>query len=216
MFIPTVIEFLTKQAKGCSFWTKLIKYDRNDNSNIQIRHQKWQNVMNIQNVSIDWKKFYKLNHSIKFENNYKFFHYQMIRYNLFTKRYSVNFRDPDDICTFCGLEPEKMIHLMFQCPNVQAFISNVRNSINRLFYDFDNEYLNNPLKLLLGQGEKNADTKNFILGINIARFTWISKCKNEAPNIDGFKRFFSAFVRKQKYVGKLSSLDNVNHNNIWL
>ena len=70
--------------------------------------------------------------------------------------------------------------------------------------------------MLLGQGEKNPDSKNFLLGINIACFIWINKCKNEIPNIIGFKRFFSSFIRKQKYVGKLESFDDIDHISIWL
>ena len=57
MYVPAVVEFLTKQDKGCSFWTRLIKYDKNDTSNIQTRHQKWQDVMNIPNQIIDWINF---------------------------------------------------------------------------------------------------------------------------------------------------------------
>ena len=140
----------------------------------------------------------------------------MIRYNLETKRYSINYRDQNDLCTFCGNNPENMIHLMFNCTHVQNLITEVRNSINRVIFDFSPEYLNDPFKMLLGHNIDTPDCRNFILGINIARYTWISKQKENIPTLNGFKNFFKFFIVKQKFVGKIECLNAINPNDIWL
>ena len=214
--IPTIPEILLKQEKGCSYWSKLIKYETNDNSNISFRHRKWETVMNIDEGTINWIKLYSINGQIKFCNKYKFFHYQLVRYNLLTKRHTVNYRDVDDLCSFCQNEPEKMVHLMFQCTIVQNLINEIRNSINRLVYQFSPDYLNDPFKLLLGHGIDTPDCRNFVLGINIARYVWVAKHKDIIPNLNGFKNFFKFFITKQKFVGKLTCINALNPNDMWL
>ena len=60
---PTVSEILLKNLKGCSFWSKLIKHYKNDDSNINARHLKWENKANLPPNIINWqnKRNYKLN-----------------------------------------------------------------------------------------------------------------------------------------------------------
>ena len=154
------------------------------------------------------------NMSINFNNHYRFFHLQVIRYNLFTKKHSVHVRDNDNLCTFCNNEPEELLHLLFQCHHVQSLITSMKNNITQL-YDFDNSYLMDPQKFLLGKGIKKADNKTFLLTINIARFVWISKHDSRPLTLDNFKFFFNSFLRIQKLAGVLREVRDVDIDSIW-
>ena len=105
---------------------------------------------------------------------------------------------------------------MFNCTIVQNLITEIRNAINILVYQYSPEYLNDPFKLLLGHGIDTPDCRNFVLGINIARYVWITKHKDTSPNLNGFKNFFKFFINKQKFVGKLSCISALNPNDMWL
>ena len=98
---------------------------------------------------------------------------------------------------------------------MQNFISDIKNNLNSIHYDYDQNYLNDPIKLLLGFGIDNPDCRNFILGINIARFTWISKNNQNIPTLNGFKSFFKNFISKQKFIGKLDSIRNLDADILW-
>ena len=153
--------------------------------------------------------------SLNYNNHYRFFYLQIIRYNLFTKKYSAHYRDPNNLCTFCNNEPEDLIHLLFYCPQVQNLITTVKNNVSQL-YDFQRDYMNNPQKFLLGIGLRSCDDKTFVLNINIARFTWIAKHDGRALTLQNFKSFFNAFVKIQKIAGVLKAVRDVDINSIWI
>ena len=187
---------------------------RKDRSNIQKRQLVFEQKLNLQPGSVFWNKIYQFNMTIKFNNNYRFFHLQIAKYNLFTKKHAAHFRENNNLCCLCNNEPEEMSHLLFNCNIVQDLIREIRNCLT-VMYPYDPVYLNNPEKFLLGIGFKHADNLTFLLTINIARYVWISKHKNNIPSLAGFKNFFNYFIKTQKYVGILDSLQNINIEQIW-
>ena len=122
-----MVKILLKlQKKGCNLWNKLIKNYRKDTTNIQKRQRICTEKFNLQEGDIFWNKVYQLNMSLNFNNHYRFFHLQISKYNLFTKKHSVHFRDQDNLCTFCNLHPEEMVHLLYHCTKVQTLMNEIK------------------------------------------------------------------------------------------
>ena len=196
---PSIIKFTRKQKKGCSFYSKLLKYDKLKKDGIIARHNKWITHMNIQQNTIDFYRLYKFNMKITFDNRLRFFHLQLIRLGLTTKRQTRHFVDNhlDNLCTFCSSEPETIIHLLFECNVSQTFIGEVKNNIS-VFYNYDESFLLNPLAFLTGALLRSPNDRTFILILNMSRFLYISKCKEELPSFAGFKNFFNHFLINHK------------------
>ena len=71
----------------------------------------------------------------------RMFQYKLVNRILATNKYlkTIKVRD-DDLCTFCGLEPETLPHLFWNCPYVKWFISSIKTKIlyrEPIYTDFD-------------------------------------------------------------------------------
>ena len=124
-------------------------------------------------------------------------------------------KDINNLCTSCWQEPEKLVHLLFYCNQVQTLITTIRNNISPL-YIYDSTSLNNPQRFLLGIDYTKCDNKTFLLNINIARFVWVAKHDGRALTLNNFKFFFNSFIRIQKFAGVLRALADVDTEAMWL
>lgn len=124
IYLPFNIKLLLKSKKGCKdmygvFNTKKI---------ISKSQQKWNNIF--ENVNLNWNIIYKL--PAKSCNNTKlhWFQYRILHRIIATNDllFKLNIKQ-DDLCSFCGLLPEKIEHLFWHCNVVVEFWESVERWI---------------------------------------------------------------------------------------
>ena len=213
-FRPTMIDFALKQEKGCSFWAELFKENSRNHNNITFRENKWEQQFQMQRGDIEWRGIYKLNMSIKFSNEYRFFHLQIYRDNLDTKTHSIHFRDQDALCTFCATGLETVKHLLFDCMIVLTLYREIIDNLTVLYPKRDEVNLN-AFQFLLGEYDFKSDREDFILVINMMRFVWVCKCTGMQLNLENFKNFFGKFCRIQQKANILRCIQNIPLDSIW-
>lgn len=90
---------------------------------------------------------------------------------------------PTELCTFCNMESETIIHLFWECPIVKNLITNLKESFRKCDVKW------------------NLDCKSFILGtkkemhlnmfcLEIKRYIFLCKKKGIVPTIQGLKCSF--------------------------
>ena len=213
-FRPTMLEFALKQDKGCSFWAELLKENSRNHNNIRFRENKWEQQFQMQRGDIEWRSIYKLNMSIKFGNEYRFFHLQIYRDNLDTKTHSIHFRDQDALCTFCATHLETVKHLLFDCMIVLTLYREILNNLTVLYPKRDEINLN-AFQFLLGEYDSKSDREDFIMVINMMRFVWVCKCTGMQLSLDNFKNFFGRFCKIQQKANILRCIQNIQLDSIW-
>ena len=130
MLRPTIDHYINLQKKGCKKWVRTFKNNLINTSNIRLREIKWETRLNFNQGRINWNGLYRLNMSIKYDNNVKFFHKLLLRDSLQTRSKTSNYRGETDICGFCNLERETNFHLFWGCQIVTNLRNEARNSLN--------------------------------------------------------------------------------------
>ena len=119
---------------------------------------KWCNILQLPSDTIDWSNIYKNNYYATNETKLRSFQIRLNLRSIVTKiQLCVLDITSDNLCTFCGEEPETLIHLFCDCKIVDAFWNDVfhwilarfrinvpSNNFHKLF-GFHTQYANNPL-----------------------------------------------------------------------
>ena len=82
----------------------------------------------------------------------------------------------DKLCTFCGDQPESIVHLFYDCVHVQALWEEVRSILERLLHD--NRFKHNARDVMFNTIVKNPlDYLNMITLIT-KNYIYVTICKN--------------------------------------
>ena len=120
----------------------MLKYYENNNENIVKREGKWHDKLNLNLGLINWDQLYKLNISLNYDNNLKFFHFLILKFNLFTNDQAHHARGGLDLCYFCQNVREDTYHLLYECNIVFNFYNEVFDSFNYHRFQVDRNNLN--------------------------------------------------------------------------
>ena len=145
---------------------------------------------------VDWKfvyqapfKYIKLTKLITFQ--FKLLHRRLAT-NDFLKKIGLK---QSDICTFCELEIESLIHLFWSCSVTSSFWRDFKGWITD---NLDNatilENINLDAAIALGL-RPNLFHKQIYLYFLLARyFIWICKTQGKAPKLENFLSFSTLFI----------------------
>ena len=174
---PLLINIISLTKKGCSAYYKMLTKKQNLNNKLHIREDKWHQELNTV-FSLDfWSGSYRLMSQLKWDNKMKWLQYNIIRSCLKTNN-TVNHFMPNvsPLCTYCGLEPERILHLFVTCERVKNFWQEVHDFFIQLnfFVPLDRS------KILFGIHHKPPDsTVNYIL-LAGKQYIWRNKFFEEA------------------------------------
>ena len=125
--------YIHLQKKGASKICKIVKNDKLNTSNIEKRQTLTLNRYRIRTNTVQFKRLYILNKSIKFDNSIRFFHFLLLREGLHTNVHRSYYAGVSDMCTFCNNEREYSIHMLWDCNVITNFRNQVNNSISNTF-----------------------------------------------------------------------------------
>ena len=169
--------------KGCSKWTTLIK--KKCNRSIVHCEQKWEeNLGNVQGVRF-WDRSYHNVRNIFFDNKIKLLYYFTVRGTLRTNRIVRHQkREVSPDCSYCNNNIETISHLFWYCPEVERFITQIRDMIEACL---PNYYTRPTFKqFIFGHPDEPIHGKNNILNLYIKSFIWKTKFKTRTLNTSAF------------------------------
>ena len=180
---PAWLAFFNITKKGCSGWTRLLRVYRSDN--IRLREIKWEGQLGKIMGPIFWDKTHKNLGTIKYNNKWKWFQYNINRGCLKVNSIICNFvTNQTDRCTFCHAFREDILHLFWVCERVQAFYRTLipfLTSINIPWPPPDRELFlfGNPGKSFLSEVE--------YIYLLIRYFIWANRCLKNDLSVDALK-----------------------------
>ena len=106
------------------------------------------------------------------------------------------------LCTFCNLEVETIIHLLFQCKfskRIWTYL-NTRTQNSNLWFDKSNNIIPKTL-IMNNSNDKMNHVSNFIVLIT-KQYIYRYKCFNKIPNINGLKNEIRNHYYIEEYIAK--------------
>ena len=97
---------------------------------------------------------------------------------------------PKDTCTFCDVDSETVLHLLYECPFTNRFL--------KKFEDFWFALSNEHEKLFIGKLGK-SDLLNYFM-ILAKLHIWSSRHCTKSPSFDVFKEIVDIKYRTEKYI----------------
>ena len=116
IYIPFHLKEILKSNKGCKDMYKLF-----NNKKVVIKSkEKWNQALG--NTNFNWKTIYNLPAKCCSNTKLHWFQYRIIHRILATNDFLLKLKvREDNLCTFCGLLPEKIDHLFWHCHVVTEF-----------------------------------------------------------------------------------------------
>ena len=201
---PSILNSLTAPAKGCNYWSKMLKSNLLKKSKIHEKESNWDTRLeNIQGPYF-WDSFYRFNININFDNRIKWINYQIVRGCLKVNRIISRFKPIQPTCTFCSQNIEDITHLFWECNLVQEFRRYVMNHYN----SWPGIRIVTKKECIFGvKTEKTTSPLNLLL-FYIKHFIWVNRCKKNLPTLINFNRYFSYEIRIfQKCIEKYPDLN---------
>ena len=204
--------FVHIQKKGASKICKIIKNDKLNTTNIEKRQTLTLDRYRIRTNTIQYKKLYKLNKTISFDNSIRFYHFLLLRDGLHTNVHRSHYAGISDMCTFCNQSREYSIHMLWDCPIVCTFRNEINNAISQNFRNLKLVPFT-PKDRILGYRFNNADCIEFVFYTYVNRYIWLSKLRQTNPTLLAFKNYLKTMTDIQKKANVLTCLDNID--NLW-
>ena len=208
-FRPGILNLINMSVKGCSRWTNLLK-DRYVSENTRKLENKWNERLGaLQDISF-WNDSYRKVKDIFFNNKLKWFHYQIVRGTLKTNRIVSKFKDNvKEECTFCDTESETILHLFWDCKQVENFIVSVQNYAKQFFPDL----MPNITKkeFIFGKRIEQIFSRTNYFVLHLKYFIWICRCKKNQLSLQNFKSWliFEAELDKAHGNSRLDYLEEL-------
>ena len=173
---PAWSAFFNVTNKGCSGWTRYLRVYRSDN--IRIREAKWEVLLGKTLGPTYWDKTYRNLCTISFNNQLKWFQYNLNRGSLKVNSIISKFvPNQSENCSFCLTFKEDIIHLFWACERVKAFFIILRPFLMSI---------NIPWPPPSRENFIFGDCKNTFLSeieytyLLIKHYIWVTRClKNE-------------------------------------
>ena len=182
--------FFTLSKKGCRCWSRYLRLYKSDN--IRIREEMWEEKLGKNMGPIFWDSVYKNTKTICFNNKIKFFQYQINRGVLKTNNVLTHFvENQSNLCTFCQLHIETIIHLFWDCPIVNDFYNQLSvffNSIRVTWPPVNRE------KFLFGNSKDGFLSLTEYTYLYLKYFIWCTRCTKNELSLAAFKNKFKVSV----------------------
>ena len=193
---PILINVATMCKKGCGTYYKMLNKKKCLSSIMTERETRWNTELGANFGPLFWVASYAFTTSIKNDNRLKWQHYQIVRNSQFTNK-KVNKFNPNvsPQCSYCGLEPELISHLYFNCNNVKNLWLEIKAWLSGLNIDL-------PLvisSILFGIKKESYDSLlNFII-LTAKQFIWATKFNFNTLSFQAFKNVLKHKLEELKY-----------------
>ena len=172
---------LKKGGVKSIYWTII---EKNNVSILPTWIEKWSKELNCE---IDIKKiFSKLKHTTV-DTSLRWFQYKVMYRLLPTGRFLfIRHMADSSNCSFCNISEETLIHLLWECPHVRGFWSDVQTWININFSHCFSLVLSKEL-VIFGLKPNTYTDRIIDLFILMAKYyVFVSKLQGNRPHLNGF------------------------------
>lgn len=193
-------ELLMKTTKGASpIYEEMITKDSHVKG-----QSKWTAALGI--TVEQWKNSFPFLKSTTKDTKLRWFQFRILHHILSTNRSVSKFKtDQNDRCTFCGAHSETILHLLWQCKNVQKFWKELANLLNTRCTHTHNFSFNQNL-VLFGQANLiNTDKICNIIILFAKFFIYKSKVQHLQLNIRFFIKELYTTYCTQKHIQRNST-----------
>ena len=197
---PLLIKIINLTKKGCSSYSKLIRKKTNLTTNLSERENRWHLELQRTYGVEFWNKTYSLAASIKNENKFKYFQFQINRNSLYTN-YKVHKFKPyiSPLCTFCCdisefAHNELVSHVFFQCDMVHNLWQDVKVWLATLNMTLPL----NITKVLFGIHEEHSFSPLNYTILCVKYYIWRVKFQNKDLSLGSFQKYFFQKLNYQR------------------
>ena len=196
-FKPIVVDLLIGRKQGCKLFYELLL------KNVNVTHNtstKWQNELNTVITKHDWENICMLPMRISKDTKLQWFQFRLLNHILGTNvlLYKMKLTN-NDLCSFCNLVKEDVLHLFFNCDTVGLFLNEVQLCIkNKMSFPLCKIKI--TLKMLM-LGTKDDDALNVILLLTKFHI-YKTKLRNVKPNLRYFLRELESYINSEMYIAR--------------
>ena len=184
-------KFLKAKNPNRAAYKKLVEKKQKQPVNSQT---KWSvDCMIEENETIDWKTAYKLPFQCTKISKLLVFQFKLLHRRLATNNFfkKINLND-NDLCSFCQLEEETLIHLFWNCTVTSSFWDNFKQWL--LNNETSLRSLELTPSLVIGLKPHPFLRKYFYFLFLVARlYIWTCRTRCTRPTIDNFPLFLSHY-----------------------
>ena len=212
--MPGLIEIVNLVKKGTKPYYNILRKRTTLCNKVRERESKWHNLLGITYSVEMWNVRYSQCAKIRYDNNLKWFIYQINRGTQYTN-YRVNKMYPhiSPKCTFCDIvnhpfnSPEKIDHLYYDCDQVISLWDSIINfaASHDIFIDF------HRTTLLFGDPRHSVNSQHNYLINSTKQYIWKSKFRRELPNFLGYCKYLKykieILIDCLKYDGRLPEIE---------
>ena len=153
-----------------------------------------------------WKKLYLNTSKIKFDNKTKWLQYQVNRNSLYTNARVSKFNaNVSNLCTFCGLYPELISHLFYDCSKVYDLICELKEWVASLEISFSFT----KKQVIFGNiDESPGSVINFIL-LCLKNYIWKAKFTGYGLSLRNFQYQLLSGLKRHKEALKYTNNESL-------
>lgn len=192
VFSSFVDNFLKENKPNRLAYNKLVNLKQSRPSKSQ---DKWCVDCNLQcsQETVDWKMTYKLSFCSTKVTKLITFQFKLLHRRLATNDFlnKIGLRE-NDICTFCRVEKESLIHLFWSCSETSCFWQGFKDWLakNQIILKTN---IFTPAIILGLSSDTLYHTKQYFYFLVARYFIWTCKTQETLPKIERFPGFLSAF-----------------------
>ncbi len=140
------------------------------------------------------------------------FQYRLLNNAILTNKRLFKMKEvPTEYCTFCNMQVETVVHVLWECTTAQHLWNNVRQWVSQktgknVIFTLDNVILNNVTK-------NPIDSVNMICLI-VKQYIYSSRCLKAIPNFQNLKQKIIEYHNMEKYLAKSKGILE-KHNKKW-
>ncbi|PJE77669.1 hypothetical protein CI610_03402 [invertebrate metagenome] len=191
-FIPVNFEFFFKHFKGSKhFYNIMIR-----NNIVPSGQRKWNSIFDRSNIY--WSQVFKLPFIVTNNTKFQWFQYRINHHILTTNSLLFKTRMvPSPLCTLCNSEIETIIHILWECQEVQNLLLSFETLLDTLLIPFGF----NKESFLFGLLTQNVNGKidNEIL-IVIKQYIYKMRCLHKSLNLNALINTIQDYFNIQRCV----------------
>lgn len=199
----------TKLINACDKGCRLIYDCLNSNDSVSNANHKWQ--LDLPTINLDWQKIYKLPFFCTIDSKLQWFQFRINHRILGTNNllFKMGIRN-DNLCSFCGIEPETLCHLFWDCQISNRFWANLKAMITVKCPNINIEW--SKPDIMLGKRELQIALNTIIL---LGKYhIYQNKMKHTLPHMPSFRNQLTLLIKAEKFNAKQTfKLDN--YEKIW-
>ena len=205
--ISLSIATLLKSKKGCRhIYDRIIYADKNTLSTC-----KWTEDLHT-NLDIKKDRIFHIPIKIKCDPMLQWFqiriNHRILGTNFLLEKMKIK---NSNICSYCKLEPETIIHLFFNCPQTTTFWKDLEHLINSRCFETSFSIC---AKTIIFGDNRASDVLNIIL--IMAKYYIFKHKENSQPlSVDAFKKQIPKYYQTEKYIAN-SNMNIEKFNKRWL